>query len=108
MLRAGHPDATQERIVWIMGAEDWKMGDIISGYTGMMLTVDGWRLTVDCWRREQWTVNAVNSQLEFTIPMLTDLIWVGRPCVAMRQKLGLNRKKKHGTVAKPEQKEYKN
>ena len=24
-----------------------KMFDIISGYTGMMLTVDGWRLTVD-------------------------------------------------------------
>ncbi len=26
--------------------------DIISGYTGMMLTVDCWLLTVDC---EQWT-----------------------------------------------------
>jgi len=35
--------------------------NIISGYTGMMLTVDGWLLTVD-------------SELEFTIPMLTDLI----------------------------------
>ena len=30
--------------------------------------VDGWRLTVDCWRL------TVNSELEFTIPMLTDLI----------------------------------
>jgi RNA polymerase subunit RPABC4/transcription elongation factor Spt4 len=35
--------------------------DIISGYTGMMLTVDS----------EQSTVN---SELEFTIPMLRDLI----------------------------------
>ena len=34
-----------------------------------MLTVDGWRLTVES---EQSTVN---SELEFTIPMLTDLIW---------------------------------
>jgi len=41
---------------------------IISGYTGIMLTVDCWLLTVDCW---EWTVN---SELEFTIPMLRDLI----------------------------------
>jgi hypothetical protein len=41
---------------------------IISGYTGMMLTVDCSLLTVHC---EQSTVN---SELEFTIPMLTDLI----------------------------------
>jgi len=34
----------------------------------VMLTVDGWLLTVDS---EQSTVN---SELEFTIPMLTDLI----------------------------------
>ena len=41
---------------------------IISGYTAMMWTVDGWLLTGN---REQSTVN---SELEFTIPMLTDLI----------------------------------
>jgi hypothetical protein len=41
---------------------------IISGYTGMMLTVDGWLLTANS---EQPTVN---SELEFTIPQLTDLI----------------------------------
>ena len=37
-----------------------------------------WRLTVDCWLLTPWTVNSqqwtVNRQLEFTIPMLTDLI----------------------------------
>ena len=37
---------------------------IISGYTGMMLTVD-------C---SLFTASTVNSELEFTIPMLTDLI----------------------------------
>jgi transposase len=35
--------------------------------------------------------------------------WVSRTALGRYvQKLGLNRKKKHGTVAKPEQKEYKN
>ena len=44
---------------------------IISGYTGMMLTVDCSRLTVHGVNSQPWTVN---SELEFTIPMLTDLI----------------------------------
>ena len=36
-----------------------KASHIISGYTGMMLTVDGWLLTVDCWRL---AVDAVNTE----------------------------------------------
>ena len=45
-----------------------KVNDIISGYTGMMLTVDCGLLTVHC------QPSTVNRELEFTIPMLTDLI----------------------------------
>ncbi|MEG4197676.1 hypothetical protein QUA45_05220 [Microcoleus sp. Pol12A5] len=44
-------------VVWKPGTRNY----IISGYTGMMLTVD-------C------QPSTVNRQLEFTIPMLTDLI----------------------------------
>ena len=43
----------------------------MNGNTGMMLTVDGWRLTVNSQQ------STVNSELEFTIGRLTDLILVG-------------------------------
>jgi hypothetical protein len=46
----------------------------------MMLTVDGWLLTVNSQQ------STVNSELEFTIPMLTDLI---SALFAHKKQLGL-------------------